>query len=181
MSATLVLGGGCFWCVEAVYQRVKGVSNVVSGYAGGSTPSPTYHNHADHAEVIQITYDPAVIPLEILLAIFFHVHDPTTLNQQGYDKGTAYRSIILYQTDNEKQAIQTAIKRAQPDWVDPIVTEVKQLDVFYPAEDYHQNFFNENQSNPYCQVIINPKLAKFRTAFADYFKNPTDEDGSTGK
>lgn len=161
---TIVLGGGCFWCIEAVYQQVKGVEKVVSGYAGGDTPNPTYHNHSHHAEVVQVTYDEAKIQLPTLLDIFFHVHNPTTLNFQGNDYGEQYRSIVLCGED-EVVVAEQAKSDAQKDWDDPIVTEIKVLDTFYPAEDYHQNYYNQNQSAPYCQVVINPKLQKFKERF----------------
>lgn len=167
---TIVLGGGCFWCIEAVFQRVKGVENVVSGFAGGDDPDPSYYSHGQHAEVVQITYDSAVITLEKLLEIFFGVHDPTTDNQPGTaDSGPAYRSIILCSED-ELEIAHKALEEAQKLWDNPIITEIKVLDAFYPAEDYHQNFYNQNADVPYCQVIINPKLAKFRKHFQEYLK-----------
>ncbi len=166
---SIVLGGGCFWCIEAVFQRVKGVSKVVSGYAGGDLESPSYENHGSHAEVAKITYDESVIKLPKLLEIFFYIHDPTTLNRQGNDVGESYRSIILCD-ESELGIAQEAKKEAQNLWDDPIVTEILVLDKFNPAEDYHQNYFNQNQSNPYCQVVINPKVAKFETKFKGFMK-----------
>ena len=168
---TIVLGGGCFWCIEAVFQRVKGVENVVSGYAGGGTESdPSYFNHGEHAEVVQITYNPEIISLEKLLEIFFGVHDPTTTNQPGTaDSGPSYRSIILC-SEAELPIATKARDEAQKNWDDPIITEIKPLDAFYPAEDYHQNYYNQNPEQSYCQVIINPKLAKFRKHFQEYLK-----------
>lgn len=167
---TIVLGGGCFWCVEAVFQRVKGVEEVVSGYAGGSKEDPTYHDHADHAEVVQLTYDEKEVELKTLLSMFFYAHNPTTLNFQGNDYGTQYRSIILV-NDDEELGLAESVKSESADlWPEPIVTEIKTLDVFYPAEDYHQDYFNQNPQNAYCQVIINPKVAKFEAKFSKYLK-----------
>ena len=167
---TIVLGGGCFWCLEAVYQQTNGVEKVVSGYAGGGINDiPTYENHGNHAEVVQLTYNEDQIALDIILEIFFYIHDPTTFNQQGYDKGTAYRSIILC-NDTEIELAENAKAEAQILWDDPIVTEVKVLDKFHKAEDYHQDFYNKNQNVGYCQVIINPKLTKFREKFANNLK-----------
>jgi len=162
---TIVLGGGCFWCIEAIYQRVKGVNAVVSGFAGGTSENPTYHDHGNHAEVTEITYDNNVIKLEKLLEIFFYVHDPTTLNRQGNDVGESYRSIILC-AESEFEVARAARESAQKLWDDPIVTEIAILEKFYKAEDYHQDFYNQNQGNPYCQVVINPKIAKFEAKFS---------------
>ncbi|MCA9346713.1 peptide-methionine (S)-S-oxide reductase MsrA [Candidatus Saccharibacteria bacterium] len=167
---TIVLGGGCFWCIEAVFQQVKGVENVISGYAGGTTDNPNYSNIGDHAEVAQISYDEKVINLEQILEIFFGVHDPTTLNFQGNDYGEQYRSIILCK-DSELETANKAKEMAQNNWDDPIVTEIKILDKFYPAETYHQNYYNNNTSAGYCQVVINPKLDKFRNNFKKYLKD----------
>lgn len=167
---TIVLGGGCFWCIEAVFQQVKGVENVVSGYAGGTTDNPNYNNIGDHAEVAQISYDEEVINLEQILEIFFGVHDPTTLNFQGNDYGEQYRSIILCE-DRELETANKAKEKAQKNWDNPIVTEIKILDKFYPAENYHQNYYNNNTSAGYCQVVINPKLEKFRKNFEKYLKD----------
>lgn len=165
------LGGGCFWCLEAVYQDVAGVEQVVSGYAGGHVPNPSYKavcaGTTGHAEVVQISYDPAIISYETLLEIFWHIHDPTTHNRQGNDVGPQYRSIIL--THNEKQQRSAAASLAAIDvsdlYANPIVTEIVPLDIFYPAEDYHQNYFNENPYQPYCMVVVNPKVQKFRKSF----------------
>lgn len=165
---SIVLGGGCFWCIEAVYQRVKGVEKVVSGYAGGDLKDPTYQEHGTHAEVVQITYDPDIIPLEKLYEIFFAVHDPTTVNRQGNDIGPQYRSIILCNDYLESDLAHNVIDGVKDLWTNPIVTEVTLLDVFYPAEDYHQNYFNNNPEAGYCQVIINPKIAKFQEKFKEY-------------
>jgi methionine-S-sulfoxide reductase len=167
---TIVLGGGCFWCVEAVFQRVKGVVKVESGYGGGDKADPTYHDHGSHAEVVELSYAENKISLEKIFEIFFYVHNPTTLNFQGNDYGTQYRSIILC-NDNEELELAEKVKSGSKDlWPDPIVTEIKILDTFYLAEANHQNYYNQNQNNPYCQVIINPKIAKFEKKFKDHLK-----------
>lgn len=168
---TIVIGGGCFWCIEAVFQRVIAVEKVVSGYAGGDLLDPSYENHGSHAEVVQITYDDSIISLEKIFEIFFYVHDPTTVNQQGNDRGTQYRSIILCGNHIETEIAHSTIKGIKDLWPNPIVTEVNLLEKFYPAEQYHQDYFNNNQNNPYCQVVINPKIAKFEQKFADYLDN----------
>lgn len=168
---SIVLGGGCFWCIEAVYQRVKGVEKVVSGYAGGDIDNPTYHDHGSHAEVVQVSFDEKIIDLEKLLEIYFYVHDPTTMNMQGNDIGTQYRSIILVNDPVEAELAEKIKIKSQRLWKDPIVTEIKLLKKFYSAEDYHQNYYNENQNAGYCQVIINPKIAKFEAKFAKYIKS----------
>lgn len=167
-------GGGCFWCVEAVFLELKGVQKVVSGYAGGTVPNPTYEQICSgttgHAEVIQITFDPAVISYDQLLTVFWHVHDPTTLNRQGADVGTQYRSTIMVH-DAEQRSIAEASKaktEASGLWKDPIVTEIVPLDVFYPAETYHQDYYNRNPRQGYCSFVIAPKMQKFRKEFADW-------------
>lgn len=168
----LVLGGGCFWCTEAVFLNVKGVSSVTSGYTGGHRPNPTYQSIctgvSGHAEIIDIEYDENIISLENLLEVFFVIHDPTTLNAQGADKGTQYRSVVYYSDASEKKSIEDVIKKAQEDFDDKIVTEVSPLETVYPAEDYHKNYYNLNSSQGYCQVIISPKLQKFMTKFPEY-------------
>ncbi len=165
MQKTIIFGGGCFWCTEALFQRVTGVTKVVSGYAGGHDNNPNYQSvcggTTGHAEVIEVTYDPAIISLSDLCAIFFATHNPTTKDQQGADKGSQYRSIILYTDDAEKPVIEEAINGAQKDQKNPILTEVAKLEKFYPAEDYHQNYYNNNPDQPYCAVLIAPKLEKF--------------------
>jgi len=166
---SIVLGAGCFWCIEAVYQHIEGVRRVISGYAGGSTANPSYHKHGDHAEVIRVTYDAKTVTLEQLLEVFFYVHDPTTLNRQMYDVGIAYRSIILCAED-ELEIARKAKDDATKLWEDPIVTEIKVLNKFYDAEQEHQDFYNKNPSLGYCQVIINPKIAKFEKKFAHLLK-----------
>ena len=167
----IVLGGGCFWCTEAVYKNVKGVSSVVSGYAGGNRPNPNYEmictGVSGYVEIIDITYDSDLITLSDLLDIFFVIHDPTTLNQQGADRGTQYRSVIYYKNDLEKEIIEDAIKRNQANFADKIVTEVSELPEVYPAEAYHQNYYNQNSSQGYCQVVIAPKLQKFMMKFPE--------------
>ena len=162
------LGGGCFWCMEAVLGELRGVEAVVSGYSGGTVPNPTYQQvctgTTGHAEVVQITYDPKVISFKELLEIFFTVHDPTTLNRQGADVGTQYRSIILYHNSEQKTQAEQVIKEVESAkiWNRPIVTQVKPLEAFYRAEDYHQQYFKQNPKQPYCQVVISPKVAKLR-------------------
>jgi methionine-S-sulfoxide reductase len=166
----MVVGGGCFWCVEAVFQQVRGVESIVSGYAGGDMKDPTYQNHGSHAEVVQLTYDPEIISLDKIFEMFFYAHDPTTLNRQGNDIGPQYRSIILCNNYLESNTAHEVIDGVKELWHDPIVTEVGLLDIFYEAEDYHQNYYNNNQNAGYCQVIINPKVAKFQEKFKDYLK-----------
>ncbi len=169
----LVLGGGCFWCSEAVFQRVKGVSKVVSGYSGGKYPNPTYREICEgtsgHAEVIEISFDEQQISVEELLLIFFHTHDPTTLNRQGNDVGSQYRSVIFYADESQQKVAENLIQHLENDQIfdDPIVTEISQLQAFYPAEDYHQNYFNLNSYQPYCSVVIAPKLKKFLEKFQE--------------
>jgi peptide-methionine (S)-S-oxide reductase len=167
-SKTAVLGGGCFWCVEAMYQDVPGIESVVSGYAGGTVKNPTYEEvctgRTGHAEVVQITYNPAEISYEKIIDLFWQAHDPTTLNRQGADSGTQYRSIILTQNDDERALAEKSKAAAQKDFKDPIVTEIKPLEVFYPAEKYHQDFYKNNPSYPYSEAVIEPKLEKFRKA-----------------
>jgi peptide-methionine (S)-S-oxide reductase len=170
---TATLGGGCFWCLEAVYKDLKGVDRVVSGYAGGQDENPTYEQvcggRTGHAEVVQITYDPAVVSYRDLLDVFFTIHDPTTPDQQGADIGPQYRSIILYHDDEQKAAAQRIIAEVGNAgvWDDPIVTQIVPLDRFWPAEDYHDNYFAQHGNQPYCQVVIAPKVAKFRKQFMD--------------
>ncbi len=173
MTQLATFGGGCFWCTEAVFQKLKGVSKVVSGYAAGDTESPNYQaictGTTGHAEVIQITFDADVITFEDLLAVHFATHDPTTLNQQGADRGTQYRSIVLYHDEAQKVAAEKMIEEltAAGEFPNPIVTTVEPLPTFYPAEGYHQNYFNANPGQPYCMAVIPPKLAKLQARFAD--------------
>lgn len=165
------LGGGCFWCLEAVYQEVRGVKSVVSGYAGGHVANPTYRQvgmgRTGHAEVVQITFDPTVVSFRQLLQVFFTIHDPTTPNRQGADVGPQYRSMVLYHSDEQKQTTMDVIAEltAAQVWPAPIVTEVVPMGEFYPAEDYHQNYYRNNPGQGYCQVVIAPKVAKFRQKF----------------
>jgi peptide-methionine (S)-S-oxide reductase len=163
---TAVFGGGCFWCIEAVFERIKGVVSVTSGYAGGETENPNYRDVCSgttgHAEVVKIEYDPSIIGYEELLEVFWKAHDPTTLNRQGADAGTQYRSIILY-TDREQREIAEKSKKELEKagiFKDPVVTEIKELEKFYPAEDYHQDYYQNNSSAGYCRVVIAPKLKK---------------------
>ena len=175
MATVATLAGGCFWCVEAVYKEVKGVGKVVSGYSGGKTDNPAYddlqYSDTGHAEAVQITFDPKVISYAELLKIFYYVHDPTTLNRQGNDVGRQYRSIIFYH-DNKQRAVAEEITKnfAVGLWAKPVVTELVRFDKFWPAENYHQNFYENNPNQPYCQVIINPKLEKFRKQFQSLLK-----------
>jgi len=162
---TATFGGGCFWCAEAIYQRIPGVKTVASGYAGGTVPKPTYEEvhtgTTGHAEVIQITYDPTVLPYDKILDIFWEAHDPTTLNRQGNDLGPQYRSIILYSNESQKKAAEASKAAAAKKLKDPIVTEIVPLKAFYPAEDYHKNYYNLNKNDHgYCQFIIGPHLQK---------------------
>ncbi|MDL5054887.1 peptide-methionine (S)-S-oxide reductase MsrA [Oscillatoria laete-virens NRMC-F 0139] len=170
------LGGGCFWCLEAVYDEVRGVEDVVSGYAGGTNANPTYEQvcsgRTGHAEVVQVTYDPSVVSFRDLLDIFFTIHDPTTLNRQGADVGTQYRSVIFYHTPEQKTQAEQAIAEitAAGLYRDPIVTEVTPLDRFYPAEDYHQEYFARNPFQGYCMAVVAPKVAKFRKQHLERLK-----------
>ncbi|HVZ47276.1 MAG TPA: peptide-methionine (S)-S-oxide reductase MsrA [Gemmatimonadaceae bacterium] len=170
---TATLAGGCFWCLEAVFLQLKGVEKVQSGYAGGRRPNPTYEQVCTgvtgHAEVVRVTYDPAVISYGDLLDVFFTIHDPTTLNRQGNDVGTQYRSAIFYETTEQQAEAQRKIGDlvAEHVWDDPIVTTVEKLDAFWPAEAYHDNYFARNPQNPYCAVVIAPKVAKARKKFLE--------------
>jgi peptide-methionine (S)-S-oxide reductase len=158
------IGGGCFWCVEAVFQRIPGVKSVASGYAGGRTENPTYKQVCTgvtgHAEVTRIEFDPKVISYEKLLDYFWDAHDPTTLNRQGADEGTQYRSIVLYSDEAQKAAAEKSKAKAQNKFKSPIVTEIVPLTHFYPAEDYHQDYYNQNSNQPYCRAVIRPKVDK---------------------
>jgi len=161
----LTFGGGCFWCLEAVFQRLKGVKTVASGYSGGTVSNPSYEQVCDgdtgHAEVVQIEFDPKQIAFDKLLEVFWAAHDPTTLNRQGHDTGTQYRSVIFYENDAQKAAAEKSKLHAQADFKDPIVTEIVPFKIFYKAEQHHQNYYNQNAGlNPYCSVVIRPKLQK---------------------
>ncbi len=169
---TATLGGGCFWCLEAGFQDLKGVASVTSGYAGGSVPDPGYRQvcagTTGHAEVVQVSFDASVIDFATLLRVFFTLHDPTTLNRQGADVGTQYRSVIYYHDEGQRQLAQAVIAEQETEglWDGPIVTEVAPLPVFYPAEPYHQDYYRQNPHQGYCQVVISPKLAKLRVRYA---------------
>jgi peptide-methionine (S)-S-oxide reductase len=173
---TATLAGGCFWCLEAVFDALNGIFSVESGYSGGHVANPTYRQVCSevtgHAEAVQLTFDPAVISFEDILNVFFAIHDPTTLNRQGNDVGTSYRSAIFYHSDEQKAAAQKVIRglTAQKLWSDLIVTEVTKFDKFYIAEDYHQEYFANNADQPYCRVVVAPKVAKFRKQFIDQLK-----------
>ena len=173
---TAVLGGGCFWCIEAVFQQIKGVSSVESGYAGGDIENPAYEQvcsgNTGHAEVVRVLYNPEEISYRKLLEVFFYIHDPTTLNRQGNDVGTQYRSIILFTTPEQEKVAGEVINELEEQkfYADPIVTEVEPLEIFYRAEDYHQSYYANNAAQPYCQLVISPKVEKFQDKFADILK-----------
>jgi peptide-methionine (S)-S-oxide reductase len=170
------LGGGCFWCLEAIYDQLRGVQDVMSGYSGGEVESPSYEavcsGKTGHAEVVQITFDPAVISFKELLDVFFTIHDPTTLNRQGADVGTQYRSVIFYHSSEQKDIAEGIIHELDREgiWSRPIVTELSPFEVFYPAEDYHQEYFQRNPYQGYCQIVIEPKVAKFRKQYLEKLK-----------
>lgn len=166
------LGGGCFWCVEAVFQDLKGVHRVVSGYEGGKIKNPSYREVCSgltgHAEVIQVHFNPTILSFEDVLKVFFTTHDPTTLNRQGGDRGTQYRSVVFYHSEKQKSTTESVIKNFAKDiWTNPIVTEVSPTSIFYEAEAYHQNYYKSHPNEGYCSVIIAPKVAKMRKLFAD--------------
>ncbi len=169
-------GGGCFWCTEAVFQRIEGVEEVISGYSGGDIKNPSYREvctgRTGHAEVIRVLYDPEKVKYEELLEVFFKTHDPTTLNRQGNDVGTQYRSVIFYH-DEQQEKIAKEVKEKLSKagiWTDPIVTEISPVKNFYKAEEYHQNYFNNNKNQPYCRIVIIPKLEKFEEVFGEMVK-----------
>jgi peptide-methionine (S)-S-oxide reductase len=170
------LGGGCFWCLEAVYNELRGVKEAISGYAGGTVASPTYEQvcsgRTGHAEVVQVTFDPSIVSFKDILHVFFSIHDPTTLNRQGADVGSQYRSAIFYHSPEQKQAAEEVMGelRREGVWSSPIVTEVVPLERFYPAEAYHQRYFERNPGQGYCQVVIAPKVAKFRQKYLTQLK-----------
>jgi peptide-methionine (S)-S-oxide reductase len=171
---TAVFGGGCFWCTEAIFQRLNGVTSVASGYSGGQVENPTYEQvsrgDTGYVEAIKIDFDPAKISFETLLNVFFATHDPTQKNQQGHDVGPQYQSTVFYMDDGQKQTVENFIKKLDADdtYGKPITTEVKKFEKFYPAESYHRNYYNNNQNMLYCQVVINPKLDKLRKQFSQY-------------
>jgi peptide-methionine (S)-S-oxide reductase len=170
------LGGGCFWCLEAVYQELRGVEKVESGYSGGHVLNPTYRavcsETTGHAEVVQVTFDPSVVSYKDILEVYFTIHDPTTLNRQGADVGTQYRSVIFFHDDEQRAVAERVISDLESEgiWSEPIVTEVAPFDEFYAAEDYHQNYFRNNGFQPYCQVIVEQKVAKFHKQKLDRLK-----------
>ncbi|MBT3189090.1 MAG: peptide-methionine (S)-S-oxide reductase MsrA [Anaerolineae bacterium] len=163
------LAGGCFWCLEAVYLDLQGVTKVESGYSGGEMPNPSYDaictGTTGYAEVVQISFDPEIISFDDLLRIFFTIHDPTTLNRQGADVGTQYRSAIFYHSAEQKESAEKIITEVASEWANPIVTEVVPLEEYYPAEDYHQDYFANNANQPYCRAVVAPKVDKFRKKF----------------
>ncbi|MBX3281051.1 MAG: peptide-methionine (S)-S-oxide reductase MsrA [Acidobacteria bacterium] len=173
---TATLAGGCFWCTESVFDELRGVESVVSGYSGGHKDSPTYQEvctgTTGHAEVIEVEFDPAEVDFSDILRVFFTVHDPTTLNRQGGDIGTQYRSAIFYHSDAQKEAAEAVIREIEQAGIyeSPIVTEVTRFEKFWPAEDYHQEYFANNPNQPYCAAVIAPKVAKFRKKYADRLK-----------
>ena len=172
------LAGGCFWCLEAAFSQLKGVERVQSGYAGGRVANPSYEQvcagTTGHAEVVQITFDPQVVSFDDLLHVFFTIHDPTTPNRQGVDVGTQYRSAIFYHTPDQKAAAERVIAELQREhvWDDPIVTELKPLEAFYPAEEYHRDYYRRNPNQGYCSAVIAPKVAKVRKVYLDKLKQP---------
>lgn len=176
---TTLLAAGCFWCVEAVFSRIRGVEQVVSGYAGGTVEHPTYQEVCSgttgHAEAVRITFDPEVITLTELLEVFWHIHDPTTLNRQGGDTGTQYRSAIFYLDGRQKEIAEKSLREAGEAgfWPDPIVTEIVPFSNFYPAEKVHQNYFEQNSFQPYCRMVIDPKIRKLQKNFAEKLKTPS--------
>jgi len=171
------LGGGCFWCIEPIFDELAGVQDVVSGYSGGARPNPTYEQVCSgatgHAEVVQIRFDPAQVSFRELLQVFFSAHDPTQLNRQGNDVGTQYRSVIFYHSPEQKRVAEEVVAElsAAGLWPRPIVTEVSPFKSFYPAEGYHQEYFQNNPGQPYCQIVVEPKVAKFRKQFANRLKS----------
>lgn len=181
-TETATLGGGCFWCLEAVYEELEGVSSVQSGYSGGARPNPTYEQVCSgatgHAEVVQIHFDPSATPYREILQVFFSIHDPTTLNRQGNDVGTQYRSVIYYHSDEQKETAQTVMKELDGSGAlnAPIVTQLVPLENFYPAEDYHNEYYSQNPSQPYCRFVIDPKVAKFRAQYFDKLKKSATGD-----
>lgn len=167
----IALGGGCFWCTEAVFNEITGVVGVTPGYAGGATENPTYEDvcggRTGHAEVVLVEFDPEVAPLEKLLDLFFATHDPTSLNRQGADVGTQYRSAVFYTSPGQRERVERFIERASGEYDKPIVTEVSELEAFYPAEEYHHRYYEANPRRPYCQVVIAPKVKKARERLAE--------------
>jgi peptide-methionine (S)-S-oxide reductase len=175
---TATLAAGCFWCVEAVFRRLKGVEKVVSGYTGGEVPHPTYRQvcggETGHAEAVQVAFDPDVITFADILEVFWRSHDPTTLNRQGADAGTQYRSAIFYHDDAQREIAEKSLREAEKAgiWPDPIVTEIVPFTVFYEAEDYHRDYYELNRLQPYCRLVIDPKIVKLRKEFPEKLKEP---------
>ena len=174
-TETATLGAGCFWCVEAIFQPLKGVHHVVSGYAGGALEHPTYQQICSgatgHAEVVQLSFDPEVISYEDVLYVFWRTHDPTTLNRQGADSGTQYRSVIFYHSEEQRALAESSRQEAATLFPDPIVTQIVPFQRFYPAEDYHQKYYRLNPEQPYCRLVIDPKVRKFSQEFHDEIEN----------
>lgn len=174
---TYTLAGGCFWCLDGVFRKLRGVESSVSGYAGGNERDADYYRVASgatgHAETVQVTFDESILPADDLLDIYFLIHDPTTLNRQGADTGPQYRSAMFYENDSQKADFERAVERAQTRWDGPIVTEITPLERFYEGESEHQDYFASNPANPYCSVVINPKVSKARSAYAHYFADTT--------
>jgi len=172
----ITLGGGCFWCTEAMLTELRGIRSAIPGYAGGTTPDPTYEevcsDTTGHAEVVDVTFDPSEIALADLLGIFFATHDPTTPNRQGADVGTQYRSIVLYRTPEQRTAAEAAAREAAAVWGAPVSTQIVPLARFYPAEEYHRDYFRRNPGQGYCRAVIAPKVAKVRKAYADRLRRP---------
>ena len=169
-----VLGGGCFWCLDAVYRNVRGVSSSIAGYAGGHVKNPTYeqvcHMDTGHAEVLEVTFDPEEVSAENILDIFFTLHDPTQLNRQGADVGSQYRSSMMYENESQKELFETSIERAKEIWGEGVVTEVVPLETFYEAESYHQDYFAKNPNQGYCLAVVSPKVAKVRASFSSLMR-----------
>jgi peptide-methionine (S)-S-oxide reductase len=169
---TFVVAGGCFWCLDAVYRVLRGVSDVISGYTGGTDPNPSYDavctGHTGHAEAVAVTFDPDVIPRRVILDVFFTLHDPTQLNRQGADVGTQYRSAMFYANEQQKELFEAAKERASEWWDAPIVTTIEPLGEFYVAEDYHQDFFAKNPGQGYCMAVAVPKVNKIRSSYSEY-------------
>ena len=174
MTEIATLGGGCFWCLEAVYQQLKGVQSVESGYSGGHIPNPSYRAVCEgttgHAEVVRLRFDPAQVSYRQILEVFFTIHDPTTLNRQGNDVGTQYRSVIYFHSPEQEETAKHVIAEMANVWDAPIVTELSPAETYYRAEDYHQNYFRQNPNQGYCAFVVEPKVAKFRQTFADKLK-----------
>jgi len=175
-SETATLGGGCFWCLEAVYDEMQGVLSVESGYMGGHVPNPDYHTvctgRSGHVEVVQVTFDPAVTAYRDILEVFFATHDPTSFDRQGNDSGPQYRSVIFYHDDSQRATAQEIIRELSGEWSRPIVTELRPAAVFYVAEDYHQEYFRNNPQQPYCAFVVSPKVKNFREKFASRLRRP---------